>query len=328
VYRRLHGILVNLRLDYLYLEYVLFWALWVIIIERSVFILYTAFKILDACVDHVIEAFKNCLKTYWVGLNKPLSLVLLAHVSILISAIYHIVFYSHSTWIGPIIEQLYFFNEFPMIVHIVYPQREEYEWDVSEILYNWVLILDLNVYTGRVPLTKFPYLAPYEYINNRHEVYSSTHFLSQEASLRPYSQEPADRILYRRRSFFKTDVDWYVRNTYRTYNSYFQLDNSHIPNPVNCHYPFRPVHYPMVSGNYKVLDYMIYRSTTQVCGSWDPAVIEYLRSVRDVIAWEAKGLTLREVANFGNFCEIVHGYKAGVFEETVYSDIRFPLRRL
>jgi hypothetical protein len=34
-------------------------------------------------------------------------------------------------------------------------------------------------------------------------------------------------------------------------------------------------------------------------------------------------LTLSEVVSFGNFCDIVHGYRVNVFVETAYSDIRF-----
>jgi hypothetical protein len=327
VHRSFHRILIYLRLDYQYLEFGLVWTLWAMTIECVVYILYTAFKILDACGFRVAEALKDCIRTCRISLNKPLGLVLLTHVSILISAVYHIVFHSHSIWMGPIIDQFYFFNEFPTILNnnIVHPEKWEWRWNLNEVVSNWALLPDPIVYTKRIPLTQFPYLAPYENINDRYQVYSSTHFLSQEASLRPYSNEPADRVLFRRRSYFGRDVGGYVSNTYRTYNPYFQRNDNHIPNPFNGYYPYRLLHYPTVNGNYKALNYMICRSANQIGGSWDPEVIGYLLRVRDVLAWDARNLTLEEVVNFGNFCEIVHGYKAGALKGTVYSDIRFPL---
>jgi len=68
---------------------------------------------------------------------------------------------------------------------------------------------------------------------------------------------------------------------------------------------------------------MISRSTTQPYGSWDPAVIYSLESARDDIVGSGVELTLSEVVSFGNFCDIVRGYRVNVFVETAYSDIRF-----
>lgn len=72
-------------------------VLWVKVSEYSILVLGTAFKDLEAYVDHVIEAFRSYLKSCRVSLIKPSTLMLLAHVAIPISIIYHIIFTYDST---------------------------------------------------------------------------------------------------------------------------------------------------------------------------------------------------------------------------------------